>query len=278
MTYDKDSFGTRMKSYESLSTSRKAFKGQPIIARLDGSNFHAFTKGLQRPYDKRLSDLMVRTGASLLERFQANVMYTQSDEITLSWFVDSTSNTEYPFGGRLQKMESLMAAFASVAFNKLLEAYLPEKKFESPIFDCRAFVVPNLLEAYHEILWRQQDCTKNAISMAAQSMFSHKSLQGQNGSVMQERMFSECGVNFNDYPAFFRRGTFVRRVSVLKEMDPEVVMRLEKNGIPIPEGKVQRSELQPSNAWLTKLEDPVAFLFKSGAEIYRVVPGGEQEL
>ena len=109
-------------------------------------------------------------------------------------------------------------------------------------------------------------------------MFSHKSLQGQNGSVMQERMFSECGVNFNDYPAFFRRGTFVRRVSVLKEMDPEVVMRLEKNGIPIPEGKVQRSELQSSNAWLTKLEDPVAFLFKSGAEVYRVVPGGEQEL
>jgi len=268
----KDSIGDRMKTYEAPTTTRKAFKGQPIIVRLDGSNFHAFTRGLKRPYDKRLSDLMIVVTSALVDRFGASAGYTQSDEITLGWFVDSTSNTQYPFDGRLQKMESLMAAFATVMFNKAMPEYLPEKKFEAPIFDARAFVVPNLLEAYHSFFWRQQDCTKNAISMAAQSMFSHKSLQGQNSSMMQERMFSECGINFNDYPAFFRRGTFVRRVKVLKELDFDTARLLESRGIPLPEGKVERTELQQSNAWLSKLEDPVAYLFKGGSEIYRSAP------
>lgn len=57
--YDKDDLGTRMKQYEQPTTGRKAFKGQPLVARLDGKSFHTFTKGLKRPYDERLSNLMV---------------------------------------------------------------------------------------------------------------------------------------------------------------------------------------------------------------------------
>jgi tRNA(His) guanylyltransferase len=275
-----DSMGDRMKMYEAPSTSRKAFKGQPIIARLDGSNFHAFTKGLKRPYDERLSKLMTSTMMSLVDRFGASVGYTQSDEITLAWFIDSSSQSQYPFDGRFQKLESLLAAYATMKFNQVLQTYLPEKGAEEPIFDARAFAVPNLLEAYHEILWRQQDCTKNAISMAAQSMFSHKSLQGQNGSVMQERMWSECGVNFNDYPPFFRRGTFARRVKVMKPLDKEAIAKMETAG-KIPKNLdnllfvTERSEIQTSNAWLSKLEDPISYLFKSGAETYKAVPGTE---
>ena len=85
---DKTSLGDRMKSYESLSTSRKAFKGQPLVVRLDGKSFHTFTKGLARPFDQRLSSLMVETTKALVDRFQAKVGYTQSDEITLVWHVE----------------------------------------------------------------------------------------------------------------------------------------------------------------------------------------------
>lgn len=271
-----DSIGDRMKSYEALSTSRKAFKGQPIIARLDGSNFHAFTKGLMRPYDKRLSSLMSEVMSSLVDRFGATVGYTQSDEISLAWFVDSSSQTQYPFDGRFQKMESLIASFATAKFNQLLPKYLPEKADLLPIFDCRAFVVPNLLEAYHTFLWRQQDCTKNAISMAAQTYFSHKSLQGQNGSVMQERLWHDAGINFNEYPAFFRRGTFARRVKILKPLDAETVSKLEALGRPFSNEPAERSEIQVSHGWLSKLEDPISYLFKSGAETYQAASGTEE--
>ncbi len=267
-----DTLGDRMKSYEQPSTSRKAFKGQPIVARLDGKNFHAFTKGLARPYDQRLSALMTQVTMFMVDRFQANVGYTQSDEITLVWFADSSSKTEYPFDGRFQKMDSLLAAACTAKFNQILQTYLPEKGAELPTFDCRTFVVPNLLEAYHTILWRQQDATKNAVSMAAQSMFSHKSLQGQNSAQMQERMFAEKGKNFNDYPSFFKRGTFARRVKVLKPLPPFTLAKLRALGREAPTEPIERSEIQVCNAWLQRLEDPIEFLFKGGPETYRAAP------
>lgn len=268
-----DTLGDRIKGYEVPSTSRKAFKGQPIVARLDGKAFHTFCKGLQRPFDERLSKLMIRVTSFLVDRFNANIGYTQSDEITLVWFADSTSSTEYVFDGRFQKMDSLIAAACTAKFNQELETFIPEKAAELPIFDCRSFVVPNLLEAYHSVLWRQQDCTKNAISMAAQSMFSHKSLQGQNGSQMQERMWAEKGVNFNEYPAAFRRGTFARRVKVFKPIDDDLARKLSAKGIMMPTAPIERSEIQICNAWLQRMEDPVSFLFKGGDETYRTATG-----
>jgi tRNA(His) guanylyltransferase len=81
-----------------------------------------------------------------------------------------------------------------------------------PHFDARVISLPTLEEATNMMLWREMDATKNAVSMAAHSMFSHKSLQNKSGPQMQERMFKEKGINFNDYPDFFKRGTFVKRV------------------------------------------------------------------
>ena len=249
-----------MKQYEQPTTGRKAFKGQPLVARLDGKSFHTFTKGLKRPYDERLSKLMVDTTAALVERFQADIGYTQSDEITLIWTSSPEDAAELNFDGRLQKIETLTASFASVRFNKGLAEALPEKADESPIFDCRAYVVPNLQEAYHALLWRQQDATKNAISMAAQSFYSQKELNGKHSNELQEMIFQK-GQNFNDYPFFFKRGTFVRREKVLRELTPA-----ERSAIPEkyrPTKPVERSELKRFDAWLSKKHDPVDFLFGS---------------
>lgn len=213
MGKENDILGDKMKAFEVPSTSRKAFKGQPIIVRLDGKSFHTFTRGLNRPYDINLSNLMIETTKFLVEKYHAKLGYVQSDEISILFYEESSSKSQYIFDGRFQKLESLLAAAASVYFNALLPTYIPSKKDQSPMFDARAFVVPTLEDAYECFLWRQLDATKNAVSMAAQSMFSHKSLQGKHSNEMQEMMFSEKGVNFNDYPFFFKRGTFVRRVT-----------------------------------------------------------------
>lgn len=273
---DKTSIGDRMKAYEEPSTSRRAFKGQPLVARLDGKSFHTFTKGLKRPYDQRLSDLMIETMRELVDRFNATVGYVQSDEITLVWLTATDSTAELPFSGRFQKLESLLAGFCSAFFTKRLTEYLPEKAHAIPYFDCRAFVVPSIQEAYHAVLWRQQDCTKNAISMAAQSMFSHKYLQCRNGPEMQELMWKEKGVNFNDYPAFFKRGTFARRVKEERMLTEEQLAKIPEGRRPT--GPVTRSFVDTVDIWLSKQPDPVAALFY-GAPIIEVVnasiPEGE---
>jgi tRNA(His) 5'-end guanylyltransferase len=260
---DKTTLGDRMKSYEQPTTSRVAFKGQPLIVRLDGKSFHTFCKGLKRPYDERLSKLMVQVTTALVDHFQAKVGYTQSDEITLAWYSAPHETTEYPFSGRFQKLESLLAAYATAVFNRLLPTLIPEKADKLPIFDARSFVVPNIKEAYHAFLWRQQDATKNAISMAAQSMFSHKSLQGLHGPEMQEKMFKEKGINFNDYPPFFKRGTFVKRITVTRPIETADFER-------VPEAyweqfratkEITRTEIKEMDVWLSKEEEAVDILF-----------------
>lgn len=256
-----DDLGDRMKAYEQPSTSRKAFKGQPIVARLDGKSFHTFTKGLGRPYDDRLSGLMVSTTVALVDRFQADVGYTQSDEITLIWHSNPEDKGELNFDGRFQKIESLSAAYATAFFNKQLPEYLPEKADQLPIFDCRAYVVPNLQEAYHALLWRQQDATKNAISMAAQSFYSQKELNGKNSSELQEMIFQK-GQNFNDYPFFFKRGTFVRRVKTLRELTREEMAKIPPQHRAQASGMVERSRVQAEDIYLKEIDNPVDLLFR----------------
>lgn len=51
------------------------------------------------------------------------------------------------------------------------------------------------------------DATRNSISSAGQAHFSHKQLEGLNSNQIQELLFQEKGINWNDYPTKFKRGS-----------------------------------------------------------------------
>lgn len=256
-----DSLGDRMKQYESQTTSQVLIPMLPAFARLDGKAFHTFTKGLQRPYDERLSNLMVDLTRYLVSETNANCGYTQSDEITLVWYQPNYKAAIYQ-AGRIFKMETHLAAMASVWFNKQLVTYIPEKADTNPIFDCRVWNVPTLEEAYHTFLWREKDATKNSISMAAQSVYSHNALEKMNGSQKQEMLFQK-GINWNDYPPFFKRGTYVQRqtkmvkysVVELDRLPLKHAARLNPD-LEVNRRVVERLELPP----LTHLVNPVEVL------------------
>lgn len=199
------SLGDRMKLYEGLESRRRFMPRLPILARLDGRCFSSFTKGLARPYDERLSRLMVDTTRHLVEESSgATLGYTQSDEITLVFIPPSRG--EVFFDGRVQKLTSTLAAMASVYFNR----HLPFKQDHLPTFDCRTWQVPDLAEAANCLLWRERDATKNSITMAARCYYSDTALFGKKGDEKQDMLFAK-GVNWNDYPAFFKRGTYIVR-------------------------------------------------------------------
>lgn len=205
---DRDVFGNRMKSYEDGS---RFMRQLPVILRIDGKCFSKFTKGLERPYDKRFSDLMVEVTKYLVDELNAVIGYTQSDEISLILY-NADPFSEIIFGGKKQKLVSVPASMASGKFNQLRPKLLPDFKTDYlAIFDCRAFQVPTRTEAANAILWREQDATKNAISMAARAFISHKQMQNLNGKQLQEILWSDHKINFNDYPNGFKRGTFVRK-------------------------------------------------------------------
>lgn len=191
----KDDLGDRMKFYERQYTADVFLPMIPTVARLDGRSFHTFTKGLKRPYDEGMSQLMIETTKFLVEKTNANVGYTQSDEITLLWFNEDWGSSIF-FEGKVHKMTSILSSMTSVFFNKNLEKYLPEKKNEMPLFDCRVFQVPEQ-EAPNVFIWREQDASRNSIQMAARAYFSYSECVNKSCSELQD-MLHEKGVT-NSY-------------------------------------------------------------------------------
>ncbi len=233
-----DSLGDRMKSYEGREAARRFLPMLPVYARIDGRNFSAFTKDMARPFDHAMSEAMIQTTEALIEETHARIGYTQSDEISLVWLAEHYDSSIF-FDHRIAKMTSVLASYATAVFMR----QWPRESYKLPHFDCRVFQLPNRIEAANVFLWREQDATKNAISMAARSVYSHKELDHKTGPQMQEMLFAK-GINFNTYPAFFKRGVFIRREAVWRELTEAELSTIPAAYRPDIGEKVQRSAIR----------------------------------
>ncbi len=196
----------------------------PVIIRLDGNNFHNWTKGLERPFDKKLTELMVETTKFLVQETNAVVGYTQSDEITLILYSDNRKSSVYN-GGKKQKIVSKLTAKCVNFFNEKRRELLPTHN-KIAVFDCRIYQTPTLHDACIQLLWRENDVVKNSISSLAQSLFSHKELQNLNGSELQDKMMIEKGVNWNSLDTRLKRGTYIKRIKTSKPFTTEELKEL----------------------------------------------------
>ena len=254
-----DDLGDRMKEYEMAEAGRRLMPRLPILARIDGKRFSKFTQGLKRPYDERLSRLMVATARHLVEQSAALVGYTQSDEITLLIYEDDLK-TQVFLDRRIQKLTSILASMATGFFNAHLGAELPEKAGAVALFDCRVWAVPTKDEAANVILWRELDATKNSVSMAARAYYPSAELHSRSNAEMHELLFQK-GVNWNDYPPFFKRGTFLFRRVVerkftadeLEELPPRHAARTNPELI-VTRHELRAEELPPFGRVINRVE------------------------
>lgn len=223
-----DALGDRMKAYERRETDHRFMNFAPVVARMDGRGFSKWTAGLARPYDENLSKVMIEVTRRLVAETGARIGYTQSDEITLVMLVDEIGQSMM-FDAKAQKLCSVLAAMTTSFF--MVECIerggeeLARRAMRAPQFDARVFQVPNRGEATNAVLWREQDAAKNSVSMSARSFYEHSELQGKTGPQMQEMMFQK-GQNFNDYPSFFKRGTFLQARTRTETLPVEVQERM----------------------------------------------------
>lgn len=232
---DFDALGDRMKRYELVNQSYLV-PGIPMMVRLDGRAFHTFTKGLQKPYDVRMSMAMQETTKYLVTQFNAHLGYTQSDEISLVFL----GGADTLFNGRVEKIVSVLASASSVKFNSIITETIPEKKHMLPLFDARAYNVPNLDVVTEQFIWREADATRNSLTMAAHAHFSNKELH-KVGFKGKHDLLHSVGINWNDYPTFFKRGSYFKKVETYKCMtEDELVLIPEKYR---PTGPILRSEV-----------------------------------
>jgi len=222
-----DSLGDRMKSFYEDRFRSNLPRRTNVMIRIDGKAFHTYTKGLNKPYDEGLMEDMDATTNYLCQNIQgAKMGYVQSDEISI-WLTDyDDTKTDAWFDFNIQKMCSIAASLATAKFNQLrmarscwegsdIDGCLDAddlKNHKMAMFDARVFVLPTQDEVVNYFIWRQQDATRNSISMGAQSMYSHTELNGKSSSEKQELMFKK-GVNWNDYPTRFKRGSVVIKQS-----------------------------------------------------------------
>lgn len=232
---DRSDLAKRMKGYESVSKTRLVSR-MPVIIRIDGKAFHTFTRGFKKPFDEVLIKSIQDTMKYLCENIQGCVLgYHQSDEITLVLVDYKKLNSSSWFDNEVQKICSIAASMATMAFNKFFKSNVEKMISEyncslvpqcmeiqmkrdeyhrtllkavskGAMFDARCFNIPKE-EVTNNIYWRQLDATRNSIQMVGQANFSQKELNGKSCNKIQDILFTQKGINWNNFPTYQKRGS-----------------------------------------------------------------------
>lgn len=228
-----DELGKRMKEFYEQVPKTRLVRRMPVAIRIDGKAFHTFTRGFQKPFDRILMTSMQDTMKYLCENIQGCVLgYTQSDEITLILVDYKKLTSSAWFDYEVQKMCSISASMATMAFNKAFEKNARDWNMEmandtsnptdisfvdqlrvygkainkGAMFDARVFNIPKE-EVTNLIYWRQLDATRNSIQMVGQANFSHGQLQNKSCNDIQDMLMLQKGINWNDYATDEKRGS-----------------------------------------------------------------------
>ena len=231
-----DDLGTRMKEFYEQVPKTRLVRRMPVAIRIDGKAFHTFTRGFRKPFDYILIKTMQETTKYLCENIQGCVLgYTQSDEITLILVDYQKLTSSAWFDYEVQKLCSISASMATMAFNKYFAENVANEILEyktsivpqcveiqqeikeyhdilraavekGAMFDARCFNIPKE-EVTNLIYWRQLDATRNSIQMVGQANFSHKELQNKTCNMIQDMLHEQKGINWNDYPTVCKRGS-----------------------------------------------------------------------
>ena len=199
----KSELGGRMKGYAAIS-DLKLTPRSCVIIRVDGKNFHNYTKYCNKPFDNGIIDAMITATVETAQQMQGfKLGYIQSDEASFLLTDFDKLTTQGWFNYEINKMVSISASYFTMLFNK---STLYGKV---AVFDSRAFVVPKE-DVPNYFVWRQQDWTRNSLQMLASSVFTHKELDGKGATDMIE-MLKEKGLSWSRLGEIYKNGTFITK-------------------------------------------------------------------
>ncbi|MGZ3640544.1 MAG: tRNA(His) guanylyltransferase Thg1 family protein [Ktedonobacterales bacterium] len=199
---DNDEFEKRMRELEYFHQLR-ALPGAWIVLRLDGRGFSRFTASrFEKPFDSALHSLMAQTAQSLLQELHAIYAYTESDEISVLLGPDYAL-----FDREVEKLVSISASIATATFTLAAQAAVH--------FDSRMWLGANEQQVADYFRWRMADAERGSLHAwsywtlrkAGQDVAEATArLQGATIADKNELLFQH-GINYNDLPAWQRRGT-----------------------------------------------------------------------
>ena len=230
---------------------------------------------------------MQETAKYLCENIQnCKLSYQQSDEITLLLIDYDKLNTDCFFNYRVDKLCSITASMATMAFNKAFRKNVNDwwvtpfsgitKEFQEretlyktyknaiekgAMFDARCFNIPKE-EVTNNFYWRQLDASRNSVQMVGQACFSDEELKSKKNNEVQDMLMLQRGINWNDLPTYQKRGSCcVRNKTVIETNSIMATAQL-------------RDSSKSENEWIIDKEIPI-FRGKDRAYIDDLVYVGE---
>ena len=277
---DTSDLANRMKDYEKRNRYYLQ-KRLPVIIRLDMRAGHTFTKGFKRPFDEVFMKTIAETAKYLCENIQnVKMSYQESDEISLLLVDYEKLDTDQWFDYRVDKLCSISASMATMAFNRIFNGLVREYKFNNgenfdlstkegeekyyllqkyqsaiktgAMFDARVFNIPKE-EVTNYFYWRQLDASRNSIQMVGQANFSNKELQHKSCNDIQDMLMTQKGINWNDLPTYQKRGSCIIKEDYFTYTD-EHGMLIE---IDADEVGIFVDELTVRNRWIIDKNIPI---------------------
>lgn len=234
--------GERMKERE-LKTAQSVWKVEPwqyAILRFDGHNFSKFTNGFKKPFDNKMKNAMQDTTKAVMGKFNATLGYVQSDEITLVFkpkynskeeFEASLDKSEHIFGGKRDKLISVITGYISTKFNYYINKYmqwcnpLEYKPYFTDIvmaceqhFDGRLIVFEpsEMTEMLNYFVWRQNDCLRNCTSTWTRFKCGKTAVHKKKFAEMVE-MLDATDMKHDMIPFQYKYGVFAKKELYEKE-------------------------------------------------------------
>lgn len=188
---DWDALGDLISQREKMYTKPRA--DQCYTLRLDIKGMSVLRQQLicngvfPKQYSHDFAYIMQTITQKLTAQYNAAWSYTQSDEITLVVCPSNSPGFEHHRGGKVPKLVSLSAAFASAEasimlrdihnkqlpwYTRMMKTLFPHRyPYATPLleFDCRMSVWDTPQDAFQVILWRSYDCGINGVSDAVRS-------------------------------------------------------------------------------------------------------------
>lgn len=196
-----------------------------IVVRVDGRNFHRFSKehDFSKPNDVSALGLMNKCAEKVMEEFKDIIISLgHSDEYS---FVFRKETEE--FQRRKSKLESTVVSCFTGSYVFYWKEFFEDKPLlYPPTFDSRTVVYPSNENVRDYLSWRQADCHINNLhntcfwKLVLESGMSPKEAQTKLGAMVSsgknELLFSQYNTNYNNLPEMFRKGTVLVREPVDK--------------------------------------------------------------
>ncbi|MDI1490248.1 MAG: tRNA-His guanylyltransferase [Ramalina farinacea] len=195
-----------------------------IVVRVDGRGFHKFANkhGFQKPNDRRALDLMnAAAEATMREISDISIAYGVSDEY--SFVFDRATSL---FDRRTSKiLTTVVSTFTSYYVYHWPTFFSGEDQGLSPplpSFDGRVVLYPSTKNIRDYLSWRQVDCHINNLynttfwTLVERGKLSNREaeerLKGTVSADKNEILFSQFGINYNNEPELFKKGSVLYRV------------------------------------------------------------------